>query len=136
MRSFHCNYINIYWAILEKTLMHMGHWPVKYAESWMCTMQVEASSVCLSSYISQTHNKLSDSRPAALQHFKDHRKFQIHDLSMFYFMCMFVCSFLIGSQAFSINGTSWYSNNALFFCTSLFKYFKTQFKGKLAHNLH
>lgn len=60
----------------------------------MCTMQVKASSVCLSHCISRTtYKKLSDGLPAALQQSKDHRKFQIHDLSMFYFMCMFVCSF-------------------------------------------
>jgi hypothetical protein len=61
----------------------------------MCPMQVEANNVSLSRCNSQmTYNKLSDSLPAALQQSKDHTKSQIHDLSMFYFMSMFVCSFL------------------------------------------
>jgi hypothetical protein len=78
--------------------MCIGHWPVNCATCLACAQCKLKQVVCLAGCIIRMTYKLSDSLPAGLQQSKGHRKLQIHDLSMFYFMCMFVCSFLSESS--------------------------------------
>jgi hypothetical protein len=142
MRLLHGNCANIYWAILEKIVISIGHWPVNCAICLECAQCKLKEVVCVSLAVS-AERLTTSSQIVSLQ---DYNNLKVVENSRFLTCpcsiscaCLYV-AFLVNlsfrSQAFSINGTSSNSNNALFFCIPLFKYFKTQFKGKFIHNLH